>query len=111
MEAVEVASVCTRADSTNTIPSCAIIRPQNSAPFAMMTPMTAGEWATNQATAAVVARPPHIQAYTPLRNVLARSATGHDENRSLDPAYGVGPKVFRSSGLITTLSIAARTTV
>src|SRR5260370_1525107 len=67
-DAVDAASCCTRADSTNTIASWAIASAQNSAPLDAIVPMIFGDPATNQAVPAVIASPPHIHPYTPFPN-------------------------------------------
>ena len=74
--AADAPSRCTRADKTKTIPSWAIIRPQNKRRFAAMALTSAGDRAISQAVAAVSARPRNIHPYTALRNAFTRSAIG-----------------------------------
>src|SRR5262245_51234002 len=103
-DAVDVASCCTRADRTNTIASCAMNRVQNNAPFVMMVRITDGEAATNQAVAAVIASPPHIQAYTSLRNALACSARPNRSPERGSAPYGVDMRSKSGSWASITVS-------
>ncbi len=75
---MDAASRSTRADSTNTMPSWAIIRPQNSSRLVATANTNAGDEAMTEAVRAVIARPPHIHPYTERRNALTRSSAGSD---------------------------------
>src|ERR1051326_5610844 len=76
-DAVVAASFCTRADSVMTMPNWAITMPQNRMLLRKMASAIEGELATIHAVNAVIARPPHIQPYTP-RKKSATSASSRE---------------------------------
>src|SRR3978361_2242815 len=95
-EAVDAESRWTRDDSTKTRPSCTTTRTRYNGPLRAMVCSRDGDEATNQAVAAVMARPAHIHPYAARKKAVTRSPAAA-------LAGNAPPCVMSKSGMISLL--------